>query len=234
MKFLRFAGALKADIKFQIKQGFYSVYILLTIVYLLIISRLPENLNAIAVPLIVFSDPSVVGFFFIGGIIMLEKEQKILQYLVVTPLRSEEYLLSKIMGLALLSEAAGIFITLVTYKDSVNWVVLVVGILLSSIFFTLYGFIAAAGCKTMNEYFITMIPYLLFALIPCFSLLGFKYDYLFNIFPSVAGLRLILGAFNEISIFEFLVYILFLCVVNILLFFKVNDIFHKKIVYRGE
>jgi fluoroquinolone transport system permease protein len=41
--------------------------------YLIILSFLPENIFSVALPLVVFSDPSVLGLFFIGGIILLEK-----------------------------------------------------------------------------------------------------------------------------------------------------------------
>lgn len=231
---MRFIGALKSDIKFQYSQGFYLVYVLITLIYMLIIKQLPENISSIIVPLIVFTDPSIVGFFFIGGIIMLEKEQKILQYLVVTPLRSKEYLLSKVIGLAVLGEIAGIVITLITYKGNVNWFILINGILLSSIFFTLYGFIAAAGCKTMNEYFIKMIPYMLFVVLPCFSLIGFKYSFIFNIFPSVLGLKLVMGAFTSIGTLEVFLYIIFLTLIDILMFIRVDKIFNDKIMYGGE
>lgn len=231
---MRFIGALRSDIKFQFKQGFYIVYILLTLIYMLIIMNLPKDINDVVVPLIVFTDPSVVGFFFIGGIIMLEKEQKVLQYLVVTPLRSKEYLLSKVISLTVLGEVAGIAITLVSYNGNVKWSILIIGILLSSIFFTLYGFIATVGCKTINEYFIKMVPYMMFVVLPCFSVLGFKYNFIFYIFPSVAGLKLVMGAFTNIANLEGFLYILFLLIADILLFFKVNNIFNNKIVYGGE
>ncbi|MCX8055940.1 MAG: ABC transporter permease, partial [Ignavibacteria bacterium] len=77
---MRIISALKADIKFQAKQGFYSVYILLTLVYMIILEQVPNKYQNIVVPLVVFSDPTIVGFFFIGGIVMLEKVQGVLDY----------------------------------------------------------------------------------------------------------------------------------------------------------
>ena len=65
---MRLLNAIWSDIKFQIKQGFYLVYLIITIMYLIILSMLPENVLTIALPLVVFSDPSVLGLFFIGGI----------------------------------------------------------------------------------------------------------------------------------------------------------------------
>ncbi len=231
---MRFLGALKTDIKFQFNQGFYLLYMLMTLVYMLIVIKVPVNMKMIVVPLIIYTDPSFVGFFFIGGIVMLEKQQGVLNYIVITPLRSKEYLLSKVISLAILGVTAAIIIVFFTYDGIVKWITLIVGMLLTSIFFTLYGFIVAASCKTINEYFIKMIPYMLLIIFPCFSVIGFKYEFIFSVVPSVAGLKLIIGAFNNIGNKESLLYISFLLVANILMFFKVNNVFNNRIAYGGE
>lgn len=231
---MRIKNALKADLKFQFKQGFYTVYMLLTVFYIIVASSLPENINKTLIPLAVFSDPSLVGFFFIGGIIMLEKVQGVLQYLTVTPLRIREYLLSKVISLTFLALTAGIVITLITCGKNINWFILIPGIVLTSIFFTLYGVIVTAGCRTINQYFINMVPYMLAAIIPCFSIAGFKYSYLFDIFPVVSGLKLVYGAFNGISFAELIFCIFYLALFDVWMFYKVSNIFEQRIVYGGE
>jgi fluoroquinolone transport system permease protein len=230
---MRLLNALCADIRFQFKQGFYLVYMMLTLVYMIILGQLPLEWKRVAVPLTVFSDPSMVGFFFIGAIVMLEKVQGILQYITVTPLRSIEYLLAKVISLTLVALSAGIMITLVTYHGAVNWPALVLSIVLTSSFFVLYGFIAAADCYTMNQYFIKMIPYMLLIVLPCFSVIGFPYSWLFNIFPSVAGLHLALGAYNGITFLSALGFSGYLLAANILMLLYVERIFDR-MVTKGE
>jgi ABC-type multidrug transport system ATPase subunit len=51
---MRLLHAVLADIRFQIKHGFYLVYAIITAMYLIILSFLPENILSIALPLIVF------------------------------------------------------------------------------------------------------------------------------------------------------------------------------------
>ena len=108
MNQLPFIKPLKGDIVFQFRQGFYLVYILITLFYMLILSQLPEAWLQIAVPIIAFSDPSVVGFIFVGGIILLEKEQGVIDYLSVTPLKIRDYILSKVTSLMILAVCAGL------------------------------------------------------------------------------------------------------------------------------
>src|SRR5690554_1144750 len=158
---MRLFNAFRADIRFQFKQGFYLVYVVLTFIYMIILAKFPLDWKELAVPLVVFSDPSMVGFFFIGAIVMLEKVQGVLKYVTVTFLRSIEYLLAKVLSLTILAITAATMIVPVTYHEPLNWFILIVGIALTSSFFVLYGFIAAADCTTMNQYFIKMIPYML-------------------------------------------------------------------------
>ncbi len=224
---MRVVNALKADVRFQFKQGFYLVYILLTLIYMVILGKLPQEWKSTVIPLVLFSDPSMVGFFFIGALVMLEKVQGVIQYVVVTPLRSMEYLLAKVVSLTILAIAATIMITLATYGYQLNWFLLILAVILTSSFFVFYGFIVAVRCTTLNQYFIRMIPYLLLIVLPCFSLIGFPYAWLFNIFPSVAGLKLVYGAFNGIDFLSAAAYAAYLLAANLVIARYVEKIFDR-------
>ena len=228
---MRLLNAIKSDIRFQYKQGFYLIYLIITAMYLVILSLVPENVLNIALPLIVFSDPSVLGLFFIGGIIMLEKGQGIIQVLVVSPLKTSEYIISKVISLSIISALAGILLTIFGSNSYPDWILLTISIFLTSSIFTLCGIMINAGCNNVNQYIIKTIPYMLLLVLPCFSLLGFKYSYLFYIFPSVSALKLMLGAFMGIATVEAVLLILFLLFVNYLLFLKSVKIFENKIVF---
>lgn len=231
---MRISGALKTDFKFQVKQGFYVIYIILTIIYMVILSILPKDYLKIVLPILIFSDPSVVGFFFIGGIIMLEKLQGVINCLVVTPLRIKEYILSKVISLSMLAVVAGGAITLTSgYEGHINFIILGIGIFVISVFFVLVGIIAVVGCNTLNQYIIKMIPYMMFFMLPCLSIIGFKFSYVFTIFPSVAGLRIIFGAFNQGSILEIILLMGYVGIIDYILLNKVEKIFENKIVYGG-
>jgi fluoroquinolone transport system permease protein len=224
---LRIVNALKADVRFQFKQGFYLVYILLTFIYMIILGKLSEEWKSTVIPLVLFSDPSMVGFFFIGALVMLEKVQGVIQCVVVTPLRSLEYLLAKVVSLTILAIAATVMITLATYGYQLNWFLLILAVTLISSFFVFYGFIVAARCTTLNQYFIKMIPYLLLIVLPCFSLISFPYAWVFNIFPSVAGLKLVYGAFNGIDFLSAAAFSIYLLAANLAIARYVEQIFDR-------
>ncbi|MBN2763282.1 MAG: hypothetical protein JXR41_09345 [Bacteroidales bacterium] len=214
------------------KQGFYLVYVLITIIYLILLSFLPKDVLSIALPLVVFSDPSVLGLFFIGGIIMLEKSQGILSVLVVSPLRTFEYVLSKVISLALVSVLAAFALTGFSNYENVNWLLLFLSTILTSGIFTLCGIIINAGCQTVNQYLIKTIPYMLIFVLPCFSLIGFPGSVLFTIVPSVAALRLMLGAYTGIPLFEAAALIIYLIGMNYLFLRWTIRVFENRIIYQ--
>lgn len=229
---MRLINALKADIKFQFKQGFYLVYVFITIGYLIVVQQLPSFLQKSAVPLIVFTDPALIGFFFIGGIIMLERVQGIFNYLLVTPLRTKEYMISKIISLSITAVFASIAITAGGYKENVNVLILIIAIFLISIFATLLGIIAAINCRTINAYFIKMIPYILFLVLPCIASMMNKEPWLF-LFPSVVAFELLKGAFNGITITKVILIISYLLFLNTSLLIVVEKLISKKRVNGG-
>ena len=70
---MKILNLLKANFRFHFKYGFVFLYVLFSILYLLLISILPESFKAIGTSIIVFTDPATLGIFFMGAIILLEK-----------------------------------------------------------------------------------------------------------------------------------------------------------------
>lgn len=229
---MRLLYAVWADIRFQFKQGFYLVYVLITVMYLIILSFFPKDILSVGLPLVVFSDPSVLGLFFIGGIIMLEKMQGVLSVLVVSPLRTTEYILSKVISLALVSVLAAFAITGFSNYGSVNWLLVFLSTVLTSTIFTLCGIMITAGCSNVNQYILKTVPYMLLFILPCFSLIGFPYSDLFTIIPSVAALRLMLGAYTGIPTYEAVGLIIYLIGMNYLFLRWAIRVFENKIIYQ--
>jgi fluoroquinolone transport system permease protein len=229
---MRLWQAIKSDMLFQFKQGFYFVYVIVAAMYLVLLAFLPPEIFRIATPLVVFSDPSVLGLFFIGGIILLEKGQGVLTVLVVSPLKTEEYILAKMISLGFLSVLAAVAITFFSGYGQVNWLFLVISTFLTSAVFTFSGIMINAGCNTVNQYLLKTIPWMLLLILPCFSLMGFPGSWLFAVIPSVAALRLMLGSFLGIAWVEAAGLMLYLLIANYLLLKWTVRIFENKIIYQ--
>lgn len=93
------------DMKFQIKYGFYLLYSVLTVIYLIILLAMPESWRTAAAAILIFSDPAAMGLFFMGAIVLLEKSQKVPCAYAVTPVRAIDYIGAKVISLCTISIA---------------------------------------------------------------------------------------------------------------------------------
>ena len=77
------------------KTGILWLYVGLTALYILICHHLPPSMIRPVSSVLIFSDPSASGLYFMGAVILLEKSQKVSFYLSITPVKAVEYMTSK-------------------------------------------------------------------------------------------------------------------------------------------
>ena len=213
----RLLGALKLDMLFQFRSGFHIIYAIISVIYITIVNALPQTWGELAVPFLIFSDPSVLGFFFIGGLVMLEKGQGILDLVSVTPLSETEFLLSKIISLNAIAVAASLSIGIFTHQ-TFNVFLMLSSVILSASFFTIVGFLVALSSHSINHYFGRVIPMMLVIILPVFTLIEFPWSKLFYLLPSVAVARLMMMAFFDGNLSDTLICLVIAFLWNLFIF----------------
>lgn len=179
------------DIKFQYRYGFYFIYTVMVIFYLVIISLLPETWRSSATAIVIFSDPAALGFFFIGGILLLERGERVLDALFVSPLEVWEYVLSKAVSLGVISAIVGAALAFFSMGTAADYTVLVLSLLAGSAFYTFAGIIAGIKAKTINQYMVITVPAEVILSAPPILLLAGVNSILLEIMPTSLALRLI-------------------------------------------
>lgn len=164
MKNKRFIKLLKGDIYFQFKYGFYFLYIFFTILYLILLILLPQEWRKIAGSIIIYSDPAALGLFFMGAIVLLEKSQRILNALAISPVLVTEYILSKVLSICLISVIVSFILGLSAGLSNIALVLITTA--LSSMLFTLLGLIIGTKIKSLNQYIIASIPLEIICFLP--------------------------------------------------------------------
>ncbi|UUI41725.1 ABC transporter permease [Oceanobacillus oncorhynchi] len=199
---MRLLSALKFDMLSLYRYRIVHAYLLLTIFYIFLLHMMPESGSATASILVIFTDPVVLGFYFIGGIILLEKSQNTFDSLFVTPFRMEEYIISKVGSLTLLTVVVCLSIIILTTGFKINIGTILLGAFLSAIFFTLFGLTLAVRAKTLNMYFMISSLYSIIFFLPILDYLNIFHTWLFYFIPSYATLILIEGGMLDISVWE--------------------------------
>ncbi len=220
----RLSKTLHTDVRYQYRYGFYFIYAFMIAFFVLIVRLIPQSWHQTALAVVLLSDPALLGFFFIGGLLQLERGEGLLYALFQTPLRPHEYLLSKAASLGLLSTLAGCLIALLTGAPGVRYALLIPIIFVISATFTLFGVGISINLKTMNAFLsihgsletTLMIPVLLMMLGVNFPLLKWT--------PTGAGYLLVQSAIGgAFSLLPALVAIFWLCAAFFWSISRLND-----------
>jgi fluoroquinolone transport system permease protein len=204
----RVLNSMRFDILSLFRNGICLIYAIVSILYIFAIRLTPRELKNVVSTVILFSDPSLLGFYFIGAIILLEKDHHTMENIFATPLSVGEYIVAKTIALSIVTVVFSFFIVIFSHGFDFNPIFLFLGVLLSSFFFTLLGFIAAVKVKSLNG-FLWMSPlYVVLAFLPIAETLGIYKTGLFYLIPGKASLILIEAAFNRAEVWQ-LIYALF-------------------------
>lgn len=147
---------MKGDLRFQLAYGFYLLYGVYTAVYIALLWFFPDAWREKAAAVMIFSDPAAFGLFCMGGVVLLEKSERVLNALAVSPISVSAYILSKVLSLASLSVSVSLLLTLAGGCDAVPLRLLSVA--LTSGCFTLLGLIFAAGISGLTQYLMVTVP----------------------------------------------------------------------------
>lgn len=178
------------DIKLQWRQGFWMIYFIVSLMYLGILFSIPSENRLIVSILFVLSDTSVLGVTFVGALILLEKQQNVLQSLFVTPLQVRQYLWSKTTSLGLIALTMSFVLLVLPNKvDSYLWIRMY-AVISSSIIFTLLGIGFASRVDTINQYFMSILVGSMVILLPVVPFLLWDQFSWLVIFPFNAALEI--------------------------------------------
>ena len=225
---MRKINVIKGDMTFQWKYGFYALYFLMIIIYLVVFSFFKGDVKDTIVSICVYSDPAAMGMFFMGALILLEKSQRIINSIAVSPVTAEEYILGKLISIGIISEIVGI--VLMIQRSPVNYFLCAVGIFAGSVIFSLCGIIVGAKIQSLNQYIIWTLPFEIVGFVPVILYrIGFLWDNrLMLLHPGCAVMQLLEGntdmvLISVISILVWSVILFWLADVSVEKMFRFSD-----------
>ncbi len=203
------------DMRIQFRQGFYYAAIFVVALWALLLSVLPDEAVALFLPFIIFFDLSIFGFYFMAGMLFLEKGEGVLHALVVTPLRTREYLISKALSLALLAVLVSVAVVLIGYGPGINWLLFIPAVALNSWLLVLVGFVLATRYDAVNEFLIPSIIYMIPSQLPALWYFGIWDSWLLYLVPTMPSMLLLAGSFAPIANWQIVyafVYLIAACI----------------------
>lgn len=195
----RFLALLQLDALLVNRYQIISLSVVVTALYAGLFYALNENWESFPkiVLLCVFSDPAVLGYMFLGALILFEKTDNNLAALAVSPLRPAQYLWSKNLVLTLVALVFSYALMFVAYGWNFNYGYFGLGIVLASLFFTFVGFISVSFFDTFNKYILGAVFFIMVMNLALLNFLELTDDWLiFYLLPS-QGVLILLEASVE-------------------------------------
>ena len=221
---------LRWDFIKAVRYNIVAVSIVITILYVGLFLFLPmEQLDALLIVLI-FNDPVGLGMAFIGSLVLFEKGDRTLEALIVTPIRKSHYLMSKAISLTVLTLGISTAMAIAGHGWVFNYGYFIIGVTLSSLFFSFFGFMIVSSCKSFNEYIIKMAVWLLPIALPMLNFINVTDTLLWYILPTQATLILLEASFGPMETWKIIYSIIYLSISTGVCFYVALRAFEKNIV----
>ena len=198
----RLLSSIILDIRLQARNGFYYAAAFVAAFWTLALSRIPPDSLVLWMPVFILSDILINTFYFMAGLVLLEKAEGTVIAQSVTPLRPWEYLCSKLVTLGLLSVCESFVIVLLGYRAGFEPLQFVLGVLLSAVLFSLGGFLVVARYGSINEFLFPSFLFTLFFVPPFLGYFGLVGDAWMYLHPLQGPLLLTQAAFGEIATWQ--------------------------------
>lgn len=225
---------LQWDVRLQTRYGIIPVYAVVTFIFSLGLQLTGPALRPDAVVLLIAMEPAVLGFYFIAVLVLYEKREGVLQALVVSPLGDTGYLISKTVSLSLLAVSASFVVFSTRFGMSLQALILLIGVFLSSSFFVLLGFVSVSRFDSINEYFLSAAIWGAVLFAPVLGYIGLFDTAAFYLLPVRPLLITIEAGIHRVSLWKVIYAFAYLLVGIVIAFQWARRSFNRDIVRQGD
>jgi len=192
--------ALRWDAALQARNGFYQATVFIVLVMGALLLAIPETFRAdrvLWVPAVLAINLQITTFFFVAGLMLLERDEGTLAALGVSPLGAGTYLLSKTVTLTALAAVETVLLIWIAFGTAGNWVLILLGTAAIGAVYTGFGVAVGARFRSVNALLLPaslVVMLLLLPLVPHFGLASRTPFLLHPLEPAMALIRAGYGA----------------------------------------
>lgn len=214
------------------RNNLMTMIVVITAFYVLIIYFLKDFPGVEKfITLLIYNDPAIVGFIFIGISIILEKDQEVLPALFITPLNQHIYLISRIITLSAIGFFGALAMVLTAKGISFNFIHFSVGAFSTCILFCLLGIFIISYTTEILHFLLRAIPLLIFMSLPLLNYFELTDLSFLKLFPVQGGLTLMVNSYSQSpNIWEIIFGYISILIWTPLLYWFVYRIFMARVV----
>ncbi|MGV0813549.1 fluoroquinolone transporter permease [Mycolicibacterium boenickei] len=197
----RLLTAIRLELTLQTRQKFLHAAVFSGLIWLTVLLPMPQDLRPIAEPYVLAGDIAIIGFFFVGGSVFFEKQERTLGAVISTPLRFWEYLVAKLVVLLAISLFVAIVVSTAAGGFSYRPVPLIVGVILGTLLMLVVGFITSLPFESVTDWFLAAtIPLAVMLVPPLIYYSGLWPHPVLYVIPTQGPLLLLGVAFGQVTL----------------------------------
>jgi fluoroquinolone transport system permease protein len=145
---------------------------LISLVYVMLVKGIASFMDpSKIVVLVIFNDPALLGFLFVGVMVLFERNENTLEALSVTPFKPISYFWSKTIVLAFISLVCS-FAMCLALEKSIGVIHFFFAVTFCTLQFTFLGFILVARESLFTRFILKAVVWLILLSLPFFSYFG--------------------------------------------------------------
>ncbi|WP_206511231.1 ABC transporter permease [Rhodococcus sp. BGS-1C] len=185
------------DLRLQSRYQIVTVSLVVTAAYGLVLRLLPDSWLRDATILLVLADPTMIGFLFVGALVLFERDAGITAAVAVSPSSPALYVWSKAVSLTTVSVVCAVALTVAGHGMNFRMVPLLGGVVLTSLMFVFIGIVAVVRVRSVNGYLLIVPVFLVPMYLPLLGSAGFAQSPLYYLLPTQGSLLLIARALES-------------------------------------
>lgn len=200
----RFISSFKLNVTLQVRNNLYAISIGLALVLVFVMRFFfSQQILATVVPVFILVSVGGTMYMFLAGLVIFEKSEHTLDSMIVTPLRTTEYLAAKIFSLMTLALIETSIITWFAYGWQFNPLWLYGGIVLISLMMVLVGIIQVVRYETVTDFLVPAILVGFISQLPLFVVMDLGViNWLWYVIPTTAPFMLMLAGFQSVELWQ--------------------------------
>ena len=237
----RLSTLVKFEFQLQWKYGLIVAGLLMSTMWLVMLSFFPASSMPVAVPLVLLSDLATMGYMFIASMIYFEKGQGSIHAMMVTPVSIKNYINAKVVALLIYV----MFVSFIVVQGismiknlSPNYSYLLIGLVMTAVVHMLLGVLFAAKFDSFTNFLFPtglifmflMIPMLAFLNIPALEFMNSIY----YLWPTHGLILLLRGIYTPLEIGQVIYALLYNGVLIVFLHRLCIKAFNQTVVGREE
>jgi fluoroquinolone transport system permease protein len=199
-------AVLRWDVVVQARNGFYWASMFLVVMIGALLLSVPETAranSALWVPAILVINLQITTFFFVAGLLLLERDEGTLTALAVSPLSPSQYLAMRTVSLTGLAAIETTALVWVGFGISGAWWLILAGTVALGVIYTGFGAAIAVRYESVNALLLpasVFVGLLLLPLLPHFGLASRLPFLVHPLEPPLTLLRAAYGGLDRIEI----------------------------------